>query len=207
MHQIEPGTSISTIKDQDEDLLNKKFNSYTDKFKNKEDLLRAYIGKRESHNIEIESYNFNNKTNHKDHHHHKHSKMSSTNNNTNNINQHGFVTNAMTMQNALETAYMDWNKDKSRHDNPSLNELDSITKVAENMIIEDSNEIRSVIKNDDNNDSSILTSKRDKKTSENESSKSSVLTNEVPFYYGNPTVDIIKGFIHIYKDWCVFFEY
>jgi len=26
-------------------------------------------------------------------------------------------------------------------------------------------------------------------------------TTEIPYYYGNPTVDVIKGFIHIYKDW------
>jgi hypothetical protein len=132
--------------------------------------------------------------------------MSSNNSNSNN--QQSFVTNAMTMQNALETAYMDWNKDKSRHD-PSSNELDSITKVTENMTIDDlnSNENKSIIKNDESNDSHIFTSKstkRDKKISENESSKS-ILTNEVPFYYGNPTVDIIKGFIHIYKDWYVFY--
>lgn len=26
-------------------------------------------------------------------------------------------------------------------------------------------------------------------------------TTEIAYYYGNPTVDVIKGFIHIYKDW------
>lgn len=26
-------------------------------------------------------------------------------------------------------------------------------------------------------------------------------TSEISFYYGNPTVDIVKGFLHIYKDW------
>lgn len=25
-------------------------------------------------------------------------------------------------------------------------------------------------------------------------------TTEISFYYGNPTVDIVKGFLHIYKD-------
>lgn len=33
------------------------------------------------------------------------------------------------------------------------------------------------------------------------SSLSSNPTTEIAYYYGNPTVDLVKGFLHIYKDW------
>ena len=38
------------------------------------------------------------------------------------------------------------------------------------------------------------------------SSVSSIVpsTTEIAYFYGNPTVDLVKGFIHIYKDWLVF---
>jgi hypothetical protein len=34
-------------------------------------------------------------------------------------------------------------------------------------------------------------------------SKSEASFSKISFYYGNPTVDIVKGFIHIYKDRCL----
>ena len=87
----------------------------------------------------------------------------------------------MTMQQALETAYNDWNKQKSaQHD-------ENLTQDVSN-IIEESSELI-------NNSQSVITS------SSSDSFKSFKHTTEIPFYYGNPTVDLVKGFVHIYKDW------
>ncbi len=32
-------------------------------------------------------------------------------------------------------------------------------------------------------------------------------TSEIPYLFGNPSVDIVKGFIHIYKDWWDIFSF
>lgn len=177
----------------------------------------------------------------------------SSNNNTNTTNQQ-LVTNAMTMQKALETAYNDWNKEKLINTNQkdqesSAADLDNeVTSKLEDLNLEKERKVSDPIqikKKQHHLDESlepssslssslpsdkVVTSKLKSKTDKTKQQKSldelnnkseqselkanetarssSSLTNsvvpyttEIAYYYGNPTVDLVKGFIHIYKDW------
>jgi hypothetical protein len=221
--------------------------------------------------ISIETYYFDKKISvNKNHMHHNNSKNNnnnnnnsdsdnnSSNNNTNTTNQQ-LVTNAMTMQKALETAYNDWNKEKLINTNqidqeslntvPSAADLDSeVTSKLEDLNLEKERKVSDPIQikkkkhhldeslepssslssslPSDNVVTSKLKSKTDKtkqqksldklidkseqselKANETARSSSSLTnsvvpyTTEIAYYYGNPTVDLVKGFIHIYKDW------
>ncbi len=103
------------------------------------------------------------------------------------------VANAMTMQKALETAYNDWNREKVHK-----NELK--TEVGDEQF---SDELNTTL-NEDNvvSDKSpcVTNNKKDEQALVSEDQK----TSEIAYYFGNPTVDLVKGFIHIYKDWLVF---
>ena len=108
-------------------------------------------------------------------------------NNTNKSSPHQqFVANAMTMQQALETAYNDWNKQKSTPTNATIthhetNNQEEVSPTKNQLV------------------SSLETVENE--VAESDSTLNSKWTTEIPFYYGNPTVDLVKGFIHIYKDW------
>lgn len=90
------------------------------------------------------------------------------------LNHADLETNSMTMQTALETAYSDWNKDK----------------IQASEIKNENDQTGSVLISEDN----LTNPKIDEKTETDNK------TTGISFYYGNPTVDIVKGFIHIYKD-------
>ena len=94
----------------------------------------------------------------------------------------------MTMQQALETAYNDWNKQKANAPNVADSEL----LIQEEKSSINSQTMTSFETTENNNSDS---------DSDPKSSLISKETTEIPFYYGNPTVDLVKGFIHIYKDW------
>ena len=119
------------------------------------------------------------------------------NHNNKNSAQQQFVTNAMTMQQALETAYNDWNKQKITS-SPEINN----TNEQASIIVEekDSKISHSTIETVEAK-SSIISSFNMFEANESNSILNVVNTTEIPFYYGNPTVDLVKGFIHIYKDW------
>ncbi len=90
---------------------------YSEKFKSKEEALRAFIGLRdETKPVRIESFYFSNNPDTKHHIQLSSSEKMSTINskeaNKDQLNPNNFVTNALTMQKALETAYNDWNKEK-----------------------------------------------------------------------------------------------
>lgn len=118
------------------------------------------------------------------------------------------VDNALTMQKALETAYNDWNRQKSSEKQKSQSEKSVNEDVVENKSgYEDKqkNECQQVsssgsVKGDGNSaeQQSCLTSSIDANSSVINSVEA---TSEIAYYYGNPTVDLVKGFIHIYKDW------
>ena len=90
----------------------------------------------------------------------------------------------MTMQQALETAYNDWNKQKANNST----EMNSNIECEVNKFEEKKSQIR--------DETTLLP-----KVSESELCANIESTTEIPFYYGNPTVDLVKGFIHIYKNW------
>jgi hypothetical protein len=100
------------------------------------------------------------------------------------------VANAMTMQKALETAYNDWNREKVQQVSQSTVKVDAdepvvdakSTQVEETVVSEKSPVVTKKIGTE-------LTVADDK------------ATTEIAYYFGNPTVDLVKGFIHIYKDW------
>ena len=149
-----------------------------------------FIGKRESRTIQIETYQFkNNQATH----------MSNTNssNNTKKKNKSQsqqkaanpeLVANAMTMQKALETAYNDWNREKVEQEQPV---------VADQLVSDGSNSI----KNDENVVSEKSPTVTKKGSVEQTVTSEDQATSEIAYYFGNPTVDLVKGFIHIYKDW------
>lgn len=80
-------------------------------------------------------------------------------------------TNSMTMQTALETAYSDWKKEK---------------KTSE-LIVENTDQLNDKIK--------PVVVQEELSTNKNDNR-----ITELSFYYGNPTIDIVKGFMHIYRD-------
>lgn len=83
---------------------------YSEKFDNtRDELLKVFVGKRQSHPIRIETYDF------------EKLKMSHKNNNNNK----SLITNSMTMQAALETAYSEWNKEKSSSTSESISPIPS----------------------------------------------------------------------------------
>ena len=82
---------------------------YSEKFDNtRDELLKVFVGKRQSHPIRIETYDF------------EKLKMSHKSNNNKSL-----ITNSMTMQAALETAYSEWNKEKSGSTSESLSPIPS----------------------------------------------------------------------------------
>ena len=82
----------------------------------------------------------------------------------------------MTMQQALETAYNDWNKQKNvQQDTNITQEKQSIPEEMSDFL---------------NNSQSVITS------TELSITDDSILnfknTKEIPFYYGNPSVDLVN---------------
>lgn len=167
------------------------------------------------------------------------------NNSLNQTNQL-LVTNAMTMQKALETAYNDWNKDKVKSDTneqistennettqpipieiikhlgqttesqtlssslPTINDFkpDEIVSKKSNKL-KNKQQLMSKAKQQKSLDEISKIDNDSKTTLDGACSSSSVSsivpsTTEIAYFYGNPTVDLVKGFIHIYKDWLVF---
>jgi hypothetical protein len=190
---------------------------FSEKFESKEEALREFIGKRQSQPISIETYRHFDRL--KDS---KLSNMSASNiNNTNSKINHN---NAMTMQAALELAYTDWNKDKSplsKSPQTTMNleaEKREIVKEIEKSEPTEEEKLESKpIKSDINDESrkeSVLIAESSSSTDLieanlhklelndcNLNNKKSVTSASISFFYGNPTVDLIKGFVHIYKDW------
>ncbi len=78
--------------------------SYSEKFSNKFEALKQFIGKRDTKHIHIETYDFK-------------KLIKNMNNNPK------FVDKALTMQKALETAYSDWYKEKQQTNLESQNDL------------------------------------------------------------------------------------
>lgn len=233
IHDIFSYNSSTLESERDNDLLLK---DYSERFESKEEALKIFIGKRESQLISIETYYFDTKTSTKSMYH---------NNNLNQTNQL-LVTNAMTMQKALETAYNDWNKDKLKSDITENNDstqqetsqpipienIKHLEQTTESPTLSSSlptiNDFKSdeiVIKKSNklkNKQQLINKAKQQKSLDEiskidndskttfdgacSSSSVSSIVpsTTEIAYFYGNPTVDLVKGFIHIYKDWLVF---
>ena len=80
---------------------------------------------------------------------------------------------AMTMQQALETAYNDWNKEKQQ---PPTTATTTVSTLIDTDAAAAS--------------TALLVEQANNNTN----------TEPVAFYYGNPVVDIVNGFIHLYKD-------
>ena len=111
-----------------------------------------------------------------------------------NLQDQQFVANAMTMQQALETAYNDWNKQKNAQQDSNIAQ----DAEQDSNRMEDVRGVSGKIPELINNSQSLITS-----ASTDSFSSFKNTTEILPFYYGNPTVDLVKGFIHIYKDWLV----
>lgn len=128
------------------------------------------------------------------------------------------------MQNALETAYNDWNREKNTTKlEIEADNMENNNKSSHDLTVDDgqSSSLVSVPETDEltvptttktkknkklknpkpnnNNDDDERTAKETKQQSIINTDDSN--TSEIAFYYGNPAVDIIKGFLHIYKDW------
>lgn len=191
---------------------------FSEKFESKEEALREFIGKRQSQPISIETYRHFDRL--KDS---KLSNMSASNNNNNSKINHN---NAMTMQAALELAYTDWNKDKqSQSKSPQLSfktdcEVEKRENVSEKEKMDQVGEERiepkplkpdrkeesrkeSVLIAESSSTADLIEANLHKlELSDcNLNTKKSATSASISFFYGNPTVDLIKGFIHIYKDW------
>lgn len=145
--------------------------------------MKLFIGKRQSVEIVVESFDFINNMS---------SGKSSPNRTSQSKDQPSqpatpqqFVPNAMTMQTALETAYSDWNKEK-----------ESVKPECSKLVDE-----AEIVQSGDNSDNTVAKSGNNSEKSPAGSSKSeSVSLSKISFFYGNPTVDIVKGVMHIYKD-------
>ncbi|CAF0909803.1 unnamed protein product [Brachionus calyciflorus] len=142
----------------------------------KPEILQQYIGKRQSRSLRIETFeNFDKMFNSQD-----------------SLNHLDCETNSMTMQTALETAYSDWNREKINHNiSEPEQSVESKTDSIGSVLISENNDLNSETKKPTIVQEDIKTV-----NSKKEENK----TTEISFYYGNPTIDIVKGFIHIYKD-------
>jgi hypothetical protein len=117
-----------------------RLEEYSEKYGNKEETLKVFIGKRQSHPIRIETYDFE--------HMSKEQENAENSNNTSNSGSAKIVPNAMTMQTALETAYNDWNKEKTSGGNEvSRNQEDD--EMKEEATKTDNN-VKDEIKRNDN---------------------------------------------------------
>jgi hypothetical protein len=86
----------------------------------------------------------------------------------------------MTMQQALETAYNDWNKQKNAQQDTNITqEKQSIPEEMPDFI---------------NNSQSVITSTELSITDDSISNFKN--TTEIPFYYGNPSVDLVNKLIN-----------
>lgn len=94
------------------------------------------------------------------------------------------VDNAMTMQKALETAYNDWNKNKSPEKEKEEEVGEALSKQVDQSSTLIDNEPRKMMK------SELI----------DETTRQTTTTTEIAYMFGNPHVDLVKGFIHIYKD-------
>ncbi len=100
------------------------------------------------------------------------------------------VANAMTMQKALETAYNDWNREKVQQVSQSTVKVD-----ADELVVDaKSTQVEETVESEK---SPVVT----KKIGTELTVADDKATTEIAYYFGNPTVDLVKGFIHIYKDW------
>jgi len=83
----------------------------------------------------------------------------------------------MTMQQALETAYNDWNKQKNAQQDT-------------NIITQEKQSIPEEMPDFLNNSQSVITSTELSITDDSISNFKN--TTEIPFYYGNPSVDLVN---------------
>jgi hypothetical protein len=128
-----------------------------------------------------------------------------------------YLNSSLTMQKALETAYDDWNKNKIQ--NNEIYESDEIVVTPKNdeaafMMSHHMNyEHQKPLETHHNVMASTITEEasdneiemtQDVHTKSNKSKQSSAspppTTTAVPYYFGNPNVDLVRGIIHIYKD-------
>ena len=93
----------------------------------------------------------------------------------NSLDNSDIETNSMTMQTALETAYSDWKKEKKQSE----------------LIVEKTDQVKDMIK------PVVIQEETNMNINDNR-------ITELSFLYGNPTIDIVKGFIHIYRDKYIF---
>ena len=109
--------------------------------------------------------------------------------------------NSLTMQKALETAYDDWNKNKA---DQTVEDNDTTTVNNSNKLeTEENKTVDSAVKDVKQSESTI-----EKETVTKIAGSSSLMTNSnpsptltsIPYYSGNPLVDLVKGVMHIYKD-------
>ena len=260
--------------------MNKKAGHYTNINKNTLEINfseQTFIGKRKSKVLFVQTFHLinkdtkmsNNRNNqHHNRHHHNHRHLEYNDPEHDYTNVEPLTNNAMTMQTALETAYKDWNKNKTSSESSSGNETSSttatITQQEQQMEESSSSSSSSMRTKSDVNQRDEEDSQSQKKLSSNESSynsstrsspaktapvpappappapplvvkeiqknsqyqksmlndtsittttaipaasttASSKLTTEIPYFFGNPTVDIVKGFLHIYKDSYILF--
>ncbi len=122
--------------------------------------------------------------------------------------------NSLTMQKALETAYDDWNKNKNKIDtNTDLNNhqlTSALTSTIDSVILDEETfkKINPLNTEIANKKALVEKEKHSEIISEEtvtiitggclNNLKSSIST--IPYYCGNPTVDTVKGVLHIYKD-------
>ena len=101
------------------------------------------------------------------------------------------VDNAMTMQKALETAYNDWNKQKSPEPTSQVSEEPEASEKVGALARQ--------VAQMSTAENKITTSHPNSST--NTDIEMNKATTEIAYMFGNPHVDLVKGFIHIYKDW------
>ena len=206
------------------------FEEISEKFNNKEEALDILIGKRKSRLIRIETFDLkkspvnppasstkhNNNNNPKEPMHHMYN------------NYQYLVNNAMTMQKALETAYNDWNKEKLNQVEPVNVEIRAQEAKMLNNTFQSNDQVLTVPAQNNVQSQSCLTIETNfdqynynhmmdtteletfNETKPNDPVDNSTKTStfnvksrnnkEIPNYYEIPVVDLVKGFIHIYKD-------
>ena len=97
--------------------------------------------------------------------------------------------NSLTMQKALETAYDDWNKNKT--DSSSTNDDQEVVETSHT---------KSEILNEENETQHVQADTTITQTTPEASTISVASTTPISYYFGNPLVDLVKGIMHIYKD-------
>jgi hypothetical protein len=121
------------------------------------------------------------------------------------------IHSSLTMQKALETAYDDWNKSKMKDDylHEINNEDDVVTSKQTETTSKNEIDLNTQVSPSISDDVQILATVEtsEKENVVNVKQKSNITppivpatTTSIAYHFGNPSIDLIRGIIHIYKD-------